>query len=588
LNVSEYIIEYLKNVGIEIIFLLPGGGSMYLVEAARKSGMKIVPLLHEQSLAVVSDAYNQYKNELKSVIIVTTGPGGTNLLTGVAASFIDSIPLLVISGQVKTTDLKRNHSIKRQFGVQEFDIISSVKHCTKYANTITSEEILPLILSKALFCAKNKRQGPSWIEVPLDIQNKELDDINYNASYSEVDPEATILSYHDSVIKIDKIIELINNSKKPIILAGNGIRLSDNMTIHSFRYIIEQLGIPILLTWKMIDSLDENNYLNFGRPGVIGQRYANIINQECDLLISIGARLDNCQVAYDYNSFAKNAKKVVIDIDEDELYKIKDIDVRLNMDAGEFLNTLRSKVDDIKKVSFTWLNRCRDLKEKYPICLSEYYNNNDKVNPYIFVEELSNSLNKNDIIIPSSSGSASEIVQQAFKIKEGQRLICSPGLGSMGFALPHAIGVSFASNKKKRIICIEGDGSIQYNITDLQTVKQEELPIKIFIFSNKGYASIRNTQNKFFKGNLLACDETSGLTLPDIMKIGKAYGIKTEKIENHKQLYKKLNKVLNFNGPIICKVVIDETFQTQPKVQAKIVDGKMQSGKLEDMWPYMN
>jgi acetolactate synthase-1/2/3 large subunit len=586
MNVSEYIMIQLEEKGIDTIFLLAGGGSMFLCEAARKSNMKIVPVLHEQSAVIASDAYNQYHNDLKSAVIVTTGPGGLNALTGMVASFIDSTPLLIISGQVKMSDLRQRNNCIRQFGVQEVDVLNMIGGYTKHCRLINNSNKTKAILDELYYIAITCRKGPVWVEVPLDIQREEIEidkliDTDFT-NFTEYGMNECLEVHHSRYIKMNKIIDLLNKSKKPVILAGNGIRSSE--CLDEYKELFRELNIPVLLTWKAIDFLEEDHKLNFGRPGIIGQRYSNIIQQEADLIICIGARLDNCQVAFDYKNFAKDAKKVIIDIDMGELKKFGEDVLKFHINAESFYRLLDKKKDSLHIEIDEWINYCRELKKKYPLCLSEYYENTE-VNPYVFTEILSELSQEGDIIIPDSSGSASEIIQQAFKIKLRQRMICNPGLGSMGFQLPHAIGASFASGKQ--ILCISGDGSLAHNLQELELLKRYTLPIKLFVWNNKQYASIRNTQNKFFEGNLIACDDSCGVTLPDIIEIGKAYRIKTEIINSYRDMKIKLKKVLAFDGPVICEVMIDPEFQTQPKVQAKIVDGKIISCDMKDMWPYI-
>ena len=396
--------------------------------------------------------------------------------------------------------------------------------------------------------------------------------------------------------------------KKSVILAGNGIRQSG--ALEEFKTLVDHINIPILLTWKSLDFFNENYEYNYGRPGSIASRYANNILQSCDLLISIGARIDLPTCAFDYSNFAPNAKKVIVDIDITEIDKLKfEKELVFHCDAKifleKFLNAVKIKrkktnydfLLDVDKKN--WLHYCMNLRDKYPICLPEYYEQNEYVNPYVFTEELSKNSQFDDVIVTASSGSASEIMAQAYKIKEGQRYISSNGLGAMGFGICHSIGAAFASNREKRVICIEGDGSFFMNSHHLQTAVQYKLPIIFFVWNNNQYKSIRCTHMKFF-GEKIGCDEESGLTLPNLNKIAYSYGIKYYKIHNHTHNlwgYKLISiqdfmkNILNENDvylPIIVEVMTDPNFQTQPRIQNYVDEnGKMQSGKLENMWPFI-
>ena len=581
MKVSDYIIKYIEQLGVKDIFLLSGGGAMFLIDSAGKSKLNIIPNLHEQASVICAEAYSSYTENI-GVTICTTGPGVTNCITGITSAYIDSTPLLVIAGQVKTNDMITNSNL-RQKGIQEINAISLVESITKYAKTIKDAETIKYYLDKAVTLATTGRKGPVFLEIPLDIQNSEINESKL-IGYTSLSAEG--VQNND---KINYVIKQLTLSKKPVILAGNGIRLSGALA--NFKKLIKKLNIPVLLSWKVNDFMDENDPLYFGRPGSISSRYANFILQQSDLLISIGNRLDFGTTAFQPDKFAPNAEKIIVDIDSFEINKLPFSSSLINFtyDAKNFIDSLLEK--DLYGLSdySSWLNMCNKLKEKYPICLSEYYQEKDFVNSYVFIEELSKLLNSNDIIIPSSSGSAAEITSQAIKIKAGQRYLFSPGLGSMGYAIPYAIGVFFASDKTRRVICIEGDGSLQHNIQELQLIKRYNLPIKLFIWNNGEYGSIRNTQNKFFKGHLVACDSSSGVTLPSISKIAIAYDIPVFKISNHDNINLQIKNILEYNGPVICEVMINPKQLTMPRVQNEILeDGTIISKPLDDMWPFLD
>jgi acetolactate synthase-1/2/3 large subunit len=600
MKISDYIISFFEQKGIDTIFFLTGGGSMFLNNSQLKfKNIKSIPLLHEHSVIVASASYNQYHNALKSIAIVTTGPGGTNGITGIAAAQLDSVPLVVITGQVKTNDMILNSDL-RQKGIQELSFTDIVKPITKYSKTITNQFNINFELNEAYYHAINDRPGASVLSIPLDIQNieinnddklkeriekhekheEQLDNISFKTTYEFGD---------------NSILNLINNSKKSIILAGQGVRISNSIEL--LKEFADNKNIPILTTWRSIDFLDEEDKLFCGRPGSIASRGSNLILQESDLVICIGARLDFGQIAYDQENFAKNAKLVVVDIDYNEINKFEKA-IKYCINAYEFLLYLNENKNFIKKKFTLWLDYCKIIYKKYPLCSDVHYKNKDYINPYIFIKILSDYMGNDNILLPDSSGSASEITLQSFQVKEGQKIFNFPALGSMGFTLGSAIGSVFASNFEKRVVCIAGDGSIQQEIYNLQTVAQYKMPIIIFVFNNDGYKSIRDTHNKFFNAKL-GCDKESGLELPNLEKIAYSYNMNYCKIRNHDHnlwgyklisIQEIMKNIMNENFnrlPMIVEVMIDPNFATQPKVQSFVdKDGRIQSGKLENMWPF--
>jgi acetolactate synthase I/II/III large subunit len=558
MKVSDYLVKFLQEKGIKNVYILVGGAIMHIVDSLGKSDINIIPFMHEQSAGIAAEAESIYKNDV-SVLITTAGPGILNAINPITSAWIDGNPMLIISGQCKTADSMIGTGL-RQKGVQEVNAVEILKPITILSVTTNQYNLKFWLDASFDLFSLGCKKGPIFLEIPLDIQNEEID-LN-EEQYIRPDLEPFNIDENTN-----KLIELLNNSERPVILAGNGIRKSG--ALEQFKELINSLGIPILLTWKSLDFISEDHIYNFGRPGSISSRYANSILQTCDLLISIGARMDYPTVAYDYNNFAPNAKKVIVDIDKNEINKLAfEKELVFNCDAKIFLEKLiknKNKINKIDLEKIKWLHYCIELKEKHPICLPEYYESETFVNPYVFIEELSKQLNSDDIIVAASSGSASEMMCQTFKIKEAQRFICSNGLGSMGYGLPAAIGACFASDKKRRVILVEGEGSFNMNLQELELVKRYNLPIVMFIWNNNGYKSIRDTHQKFF-GNVVASDKESGLTFPELCNIASAY-----------KLYS-----------MIIEVMIDPLFQTQPKVQSFVDDeGKMQSGKLENMWPFL-
>lgn len=585
IKLSDYVINSVAGLGIKHMFLLPGGGCMHLVDSlGRCKELEPVCCLHEQAAVVAADGYAQYNNDI-GVALVTTGPGSTNAITGVAASWIDSTPLLVLSGQVKRKDLLSGKGV-RQMGIQEVDIVSLVKPVTKYAVTILEPESIRYHLEKAIYLAKNGRPGPVWIDIPLDVQGASIDETKLRP----FNPSDELKKQVNSGLskQVEDAIALLNNSERPVILAGRGILLA--RANEEFFRVIESLRIPVLTTWRMVDSLPEESELYFGRPGSIASRGANFVQQNSDFILTIGARLDLPQVGHSYPNFARAAAKVVVDIDEAEVKKIDTkIDAAIVSDAKDFLVEFINKIDMVKpRDRSAWSSRCMEWKIKYPVIISEYLEPVKYVNTYALIEALSELLTGNDVIVPGSSGSCAEITLQAFKVKKGQRVLNSPGLGSMGFGLPQSIGVCLASGGK-RTISIIGDGGLQHNIQELETLKRLNIPVKLFILNNNGYAAIRNTHNRFFEGRLVCCDPSSGLTIPDTCKVASAYGLKAVKISSQKNLNDEVLAVLNMDGPVVCEVMVDPDLQMAPKLSsAARPDGTMVSKPLEDLWPFLD
>lgn len=580
IKLSDYVIKYISTLGIKDVFYLSGGGCMHLIDSlGRNESVNGVANLHEQCSTIGANGYSQYTGNL-GVAIVTTGPGGTNAITGVAAAWIDSNPILVISGQVKRSDMILDKKV-RQMGPQEIDIISIVKPITKYAKTIMDPNDVKKVLDEAVFYANEGRKGPVWVDIPLDVQGSYVEE-NELLGFNE--PIGT----NESIENIEDIYELINKSKRPVMLIGNGVRLSKSESL--FIKLAEQLRIPVLTTWRSLDLIDENHDLYFGRPGAIGQRCANFIQQNSDLFISVGARLDLGQIGFDYSNMARKAKKIVVDIDKFEIEKIKtNIDIKLPISAFTFFNEMIKNIDSFDgNYKEEWLKQCNSYKDRYPVIIDEFKNNKSGVNTYYLVDEISKLLNEEDIIVPGSSGTCSEVTSQCIKIKKGQRFINSPGLGSMGFGVAESIGVCIASGGK-RTICLIGDGGLQHNIQELELLRRYNLPIKVFVLNNNIYASIRLMQNRIFNGNLVGCDTSSGVTIPDTIKIANAYNIKSFTIYNQDNLDTEIREVLEFDGPCVCDVHIDPEMVTLPRTSSVVLeDGSIISKPLEDLWPFLD
>ncbi|MFC1952554.1 thiamine pyrophosphate-binding protein [Chloroflexota bacterium] len=584
MKLSDYVFQRVAGEGVRHVFLLPGGGAMHLVDSlGRCRDIEYICSLHEQACAIAADAYSQYTNNL-GVALVTTGPGGTNAITGAAGAWLDSTPCLFISGQVKRSDLIGNRGV-RQMGFQEINIVSTVAHITKYAITVTDPASIRYHLEKAFYLARNGRPGPVWIDIPLDVQAAQIAETELKGfDPSEIAPLFELDSLRQQV---SETIKLINDSERPMVLVGNGVRLA--RALGDFQQLIEVLQIPVLTTWKAIDFLPEEHPLFIGRPGAIGQRGANFAQQNSDCILVIGARLDLGQTGYDHRNFARAATKIVVDVDATEINKMDmEIDVPICSDGGAFIRELlQQKRTIVTKDRSGWLARCREWKSSYPVVLPKYWDETDGVNLYTLVDVLSDEMTAGDLLIPGSSGACAEVTMQAFRVKSGVRVFNNPGLGAMGFGVPAAIGGCVASGGK-RTVCIDGDGGFQMNIQELETIKRLDLPIKFFVLNNEGYASIKATQQAYFEGRFVASGKSSGLSLPDSLKIAEAYGIQGVRIPDQSCIRDQVREVLQAEGPVICEVVISPNQITAPRLSSmQKEDGSMVSKPLEDLWPFL-
>lgn len=584
MKLSDYVIQRLAQE-VKHIFMLAGGGAMHLVDSVgRCEKIEYICNLHDQACAIAADAYGQYTNNL-GVALVTTGPGGTNAITGVAAAWIDSTPTLFLSGQVKRSDLMTNRGV-RQMGFQEADIVSIVRPITKYAVTVLDPDSIRYHLEKAIHLAKSGRPGPVWLDIPLDVQAAKVNPETM-AGYDQKNDEGP-LDKAGLKNKIREVIKSFNQSKRPVILAGNGIRLGKVLDL--FYALTDLLQAPVLTTWKAIDFFDENHPLFMGRPGATAQRYANFTQQNADWLLVLGARLDLGQTAYNHRNFAKSAKIFVVEIDPAELNKLDmSLTGSICVSVKDFLQKFLNQKQSVQpKDRSVWLDRCRQWKAKYPVILPEYFQDHPGVNTYALIETLARQMDIDDLLIPGSSGACSELTMQAFKVRKGMRVFNSPGLGSMGFGIPASIGGCIAGGRR-RTVCIDGDGGFQMNIQELETVKRLKLPIKLFVLNNDGYGSIRATQNGYFAGRYVGSDPSSGLTLPSTIKIAMAYGIPSVSIRHCKHLDEKVAQVLTMAGPVICDVKIYPNQVAAPRISSiQREDGTMESRPMEDLWPFLD
>ena len=580
MKLSDYVMAFLADKGIRHVFMLPGGGCMHLVDAlGRSDQLEYVACLHEQASSIAAESYAQHTNGLGAVL-VTTGPGGTNTVTGLAAAWIDSTPVLFLSGQVKRSDRIGTSGV-RQMGSQEVDIVPVVTTLTKYAVTVMDPGEIRFVLEKAYHLAMHGRRGPVWIDIPLDVQAAEIDP----AELCGYAPEETPASLDTDAVR--RIARLLSEAKRPVILAGNGVKAAGaEKALYELR---EKTGIPTLLTWKSIDLLDHDDPLYFGCPGGMGHRAANFILQNADILLVLGSRLDSSLTAWNHRNFAKHAEKIIIDIDPAEIDKLDmEIAVRLVADLRMALPALAAEEYTRRTAERTlWQDYCVRMREKYPAITEEMRAETACIDPHVFIDELSRQMTPEDILVPESSGGAGEITYQALRVKYGQKVKNAAGLGSMGFGVPYALGACLA-HRGRRTILIDGDGAFQLNIQELATIAARNLPMKMFIWMNGGYASIMGTQRNFFGGNYVAANAESGLVIPNIGAVAAAYGFKVFSMNTPAEMPEVIGEALAAKGPVLCLVSVTPTATATPRTKAeKLPNGSMISKPLEEMWPYL-
>ena len=583
MKLSDYIVEFIAKLGVKHVFMLPGGGAMHLNDSlGRHPELKYVCNLHEQASAIAAEAYAQLTGKL-GVVMVTTGPGATNTVTGVAGAWLESTPVLFISGQVKSSDLVGKRGV-RQIGFQEIDIVSIVRSITKYAITVRTASRILEHLEEAVWHATHGRKGPVWIDIPLDLQATEIDPDQLKGFEKPLQEAGHAEPARSAATHC---LDLLASAERPVVLAGNGVRHAG--AIDDFLHWAELIELPILTTWKALDFLPENHPLFVGRPGAVGQRAANFAQQTSDLFISLGARLDFGQTAYNHENFAPKAKRVIVDVDPKEIAKLQmKIALPFAGDAGVFIRELLVQSHGCKLPDWSsWRDHCQKLKLRYPIILPEYRSVTQGVHNYVLVERLGQALGEGDILVPGSSGACSEVTCQALQVQTGLRCLNTQGLGAMGFGLSAALGASLASGGC-RTVCIDGDGGFAMNNQELATVFRLNLPIKFFVLNNGGYSSIRATQINYFESRFVACDPSSGLTLPDLKKVAESSGIAYRRISTHSELNENLKEILEMAGPIICDVIMAPGQFTQPKVSSKQQgNGRMVTMPMEDLWPFL-
>jgi len=584
MKLTDYMASYIADLGIRHIFAVCGGGAMHLVDSFGSSErINYVATLHEQAAAMAAEGYARISGG-PGAVLVTSGPGGTNTITGVCGAWVDSIPIVFISGQVTQDTLIKDTGL-RQFGVQEGNIIDIVKPITKYAVTVTDPNTMRYHLEKACYLAMTGRPGPVWLDIPLDVQSKLINPEEQQG----FTPERAATPREEDTLRtlVAECVELLQNAERPVLVYGYGVRLAG--AEEQLRNLVDRLSLPAISSWTSSDIIptDDENYV--GRSGIMGDRAGNFAVQNSDLVLIVGSRMSIPQVGYNYNLFARVAKKIMVDIDGAELKKPSlKLDLPIQADAKVFLEELLRQLDE-KNVSLDiheWRGRCTNWKKKYPVALPEYRDNKHKVNSFYFTDILSQKLDS-DAVVVTDMGTSFTCTMQTFRTKAGQRLFTSSGFAPMGFGLPGAIGACFARGKKKTIL-ITGDGGLQMNIQELQTVIHHKLPLIIFVLNNEGYLTIKLMQQNHF-GRYVGSDPSSGLSFPDIIKLAAAYGIKADRISNQKELHEKLDVVLAEPGPFVCEIMMPEDQPLIPRVSSlKLPNGSIVSKPMEELYPFLD
>jgi acetolactate synthase-1/2/3 large subunit len=575
IKISDLIFNVIADYGIDTVFTVSGGGCMHLIDSLGKNKrLEYICNHHEQACAIAAESYARVKHK-PGCILVTTGPGGTNTLTGVLCAYQDSIPMIVISGQSPTDQLSK-HTGCRQIGQQEFNIVDTIKSMTKYSVTITDKRDILYHLEKAIYLAESGRPGPVWLDIPLDIQSSEVC-LSTLKAFTRPKITRSIIDYY----KRNQFLSLLKNSRKPIIVVGGGIRASN--TVDKLKKFLDITKIPVMSgPHSAVDVINTDYEFYMGRFGVLGQRTSNQIIQESDLVISLGSRLNPKMTGYDQKQFAPNAKKMIIDIDKYEIKKLKFANkYSWNIDLNSFFDYV------LPKTQYTnielWHNYTRIKRLTENLVLDKHKNLTDYVSTYVFSNALEKYLSKDSIIV-TSDGTAHVVPLKTINLKYNQRLFSNEGTAPMGYGLPAAIGAYYGSSLSP-IVCIEGDGSIMMNLQELETLSHHKLPIKLFIINNQGYLSIKLTQNSFFKGHLVGSNTSSGVSIPSFAKIASAFSIPYVSITSNDKLDTILNNVFSTQALQIIELFCDPNELHEPKVSAKGVDinGKIIPGNLSDI-----
>ena len=584
-RLADYVADFVADQGVKCVFLVPGGGAMFLVDAfGRNAGLTYVAHHHEQAASIAAEAYARINGRL-GCAVVTTGPGATNAITGCAGAWIESVPLLIISGQVKRADLMGSSGV-RQMGPQEVDIVSMVKPITKYAVTVMDPLDIRFHLEKAVHLATTGRRGPVWLDIPLDVQNAPIAITGLRG----FEPIAADKSNSIALkTKARAVLGMLESAERPIILAGHGIRLAG--AAQRFRDLYERLGAPVATTWNAMDLIPADHPLSVGKPGTVALRTPNFAIQNSDLLIAIGARLDNVVTAYNPAKFARAARKVMVDVDARELEKFTREDgfeLKIEADADDFIEALLDVSSEHKRPRRDpWLARCAVWKQRYPINDGAPFPTSGPIGHFALTQALSDELPRDTMIVTGSSGLAVEFFYTGFQNKLGQRVFLTSGLGAMGYGMPAMIGAYMASDGRP-FVGIESDGSLMMNLQELQTIGTMKAPLRMFVMNNGGYASIRNTQRNYFDGRFVGTGPEARLEMPNFVSLARQFGWDSFAIDDLADLRPGIQRALAHKGPLLVDVRLIENEALFPKSAAlPQADGSMLSMPLEDMSPLL-
>ncbi len=590
MKLSDYVVRFIADQGVKHVFLVTGGGAMHLNQSlGAETSIVAVCNSHEQASAICAEGYAKATNHL-GVCMVTTGPGGTNAITGVAGAWLDSTPTLFVSGQVKRPDRMFDKDGlplgMRQLGVQEVDIVSIVKPITKYAITVLEPKDIRYHMEKAVYLALNGRPGPVWVDIPLDVQASPID---APSTLRGFDPAELEQGSGNSNLRqeVSSLIEKLNHAERPLLFAGNGIRLAH--AEQEFEQLRVLLEVPTVATWCAADLVPSNDPSYVGRPGSVAARGANFALQNSDFLLAIGVRLDFAITGYAPQNLAREAHKVAVDIDAAELQKLHPyLQQPICADARAFLQELLRQKDSIRlRDHAAWDARCADWKTRYPVVTEEHRNPETCVSIFYLAEIIGTESTLDDLLVSGSSGSGIEIFLLACPTRNGQRIYHTAGLGAMGYGLPMSLAVCIGGGRKRTIL-VDGDGGFQFNIQELETASRLKLPVKFFVLNNDGYASIRASQKGYFGKANIGCDSQTGLTVPEISKVAAAYNIPCVVISDQKNLREDVKRVMAMDGPVVVDVHVIPDEMRAPRLQSyQKPDGSFVSKPLEDMFPFL-
>lgn len=592
IKVSDYMADFFAENGIKTIFTVVGGGAMHMNDSfGHHPKLHCMYNHHEQASAMAAEAYFRMNNEMAG-LCVTSGPGAINALNGVAGAFQDSIPMIVVSGQTKTSLMTRNSGLDlRTLGNQEFDIMSALGKMTKYAETVMRPEDIKYCMEKAFFLARNGRPGPCWLEVPVDVQGALIDTGTLRGFDASLENAGVVLDAGEVLEdKIERVYQKIKSAKRPVLYAGNGVRISGGK--EALCNLAERFQLPVVTCWDSIDLIESDHPFYVGRAGIMGDRPGNFAVQNSDLVLAIGNRLNIYQVGYRIETWAREAYVIDVDIDELELRKptIR-VDLPICCDAAEFISLLLAKSENDTvdhRNTQDWTARCRTWKEKYPVVQKKHYEQESPLNVYAFIDAFSRALPEGAITVVAN-GSASVVGSAAYFLKKNQRFIMNCGISSMGYDLPAAVGACVGSGKQE-IMCIAGDGSIMMNIQELQTIVTNDLPVKIVLINNQGYQQIRLTQTNLFEKKFVGIGPDSGdLGFPDFGKVANAFGLPYRKCETKTEMRDAIRWIIEENGYCLLEVCCSTDQIFEPKSAAKqLENGSLFSPPLEDLAPFLS